>query len=291
MSSDQSVHALSVLDLHSEILQRIQRQFSPPGDLRIDRFIGTPGTARATAINVSGLAQKLSSVKYDSFDVTAEPPAEVDRVDYSNDTATQQSQTFQVSETVQLAETWSVTRGLQVGLSAGVNIDGYQGGASIMLSTSETNSKTRTQAHSWQGSVPVVVPPHSRVELTLLLNELAIDVGFLAEIELSGSVGFLMAADGIIFPDDRSSPLPLPYSVANYPIGEGSLPLGHLFERDPHPLVSVVDPHTIHCGIEGRYKGVQGRNWQVQAKQFDLDSKDRPPAVSTIVTTSSLHIT
>jgi len=202
------------------------------------------------------LAKRVDRLEYGAFDAANRQPVEIDHTSVQNGTELQESQTVSFNKSVQLSQTWSVTHAVSLGIRMNFGISAvFQGGVETQLSFSSTESKSESVTRGCTTSVTIPVPPGTRVEAILILDEVNIDVPFEAAMVITGLV-------------------PFDFNDLSAFFGRGaqhsSIPVGTLFTKLPHADVTVVNDTTISCTVKGRYVGVHGTDFQVITRQFPI---------------------
>jgi hypothetical protein len=188
----------------------------------------------------------------------------------TNGTSSVQTQNVAFNESVQLQNSWTVTRGVSVGANVGFSIKGIINiGVSTTLTFNETRASSVTESRGFTTSMAIPVKPHTRVVATLTLDELELDVPFSAELVVGGSLHYVN-----IGPHPLGSPIPPGFPGAPYAVAMGvGVPFLHL----PHPAVKVISQTEISVRVEGQFKGVHGKAFNVATQEFDLDSPGLEP--------------
>lgn len=183
---------------------------------------------------------------------------------FLNGTSVQDSQTFTSSKTTTATFQWTNTNGVNfgVGVTADfhVGIPVFGGGASVTANKQWTSSASQGASHSeaqtWSWSFVIPVPPKTRVEAAVSVQEASYSPSYRAQIRVRNK------APGVFI---------------NYTKPTGELhalvkDLGELFVDSPHDMVQFVDKDTVDVIVRGTFSGVQGVKTIVDTKQFDIDT-------------------
>lgn len=112
---------------------------------------------------------------------------------YNNGSSVSQSYTYQQTLTTEQSFTWSITESLSVGIEISAT-EGVPEVAQVgekvttTLSFSSTQGATSTTTQSWSVSQPIIAPPNSHVDATMVVTTQQYNINWTATCKLAGSV-------------------------------------------------------------------------------------------------------
>jgi hypothetical protein len=238
------------IDLTMEIRRRIASQFGW-------------GIDGPWVVVLNALQTTISDFSYGTIQIGEVQPTNVITDTFRNGTDLPDNQSFSATESKQVTHTWTVTTGISANISLNLKIPtpdiGFGLGGSTTITTTDTSTTSVTTSYSGTSSFPI--PAHTRVDITLILNETRVSIPFSGRASLQGPVSAMSDMFGLD------------------PVG-----IGQLFRVQPHPSVEVVNDSLIRCPIAGQFDGVSGVDWQVKSEQFPIgaEKNSRPLRVTTI---------
>jgi|GEM_PF-2307970 len=126
---------------------------------------------------------------------------------YNNDSSVNQSYTYQQALETQQSFTWSITESLSVGVEISAT-EGAPGVAQVgekvttTLSFSSTQGATSSKKQSWSVSQPIIAPPSSHVDATMVVTTQEYDINWKATCRLAGSVAIWFNGKAALNPGD-----------------------------------------------------------------------------------------
>jgi hypothetical protein len=157
-------------------------------------------------LNLDGLVISVGNFEYG--EVSKEPltkPQYLDTVEDKNGTSKDQSQIWERTYTTNATVSWSVTNGIRhTGtISIGVNIPGdivhIEASYALEISAETTESQSQSVEQVWKLSVPIITPPHTRTETTIVVDMASFSAPFTFSAMLLGDITF----DVWYYPEDH----------------------------------------------------------------------------------------
>ena len=113
---------------------------------------------------------------------------------YKNGTSLQQSITYNETETTTRQLTIAVTEGLNIGETIQVQADvpevaKMSDTTTLQVNFSSTQTVSETKTQTWQTTYPLVIPPMSEVDATLVVSTATYNIAWTASVLLSNCVG------------------------------------------------------------------------------------------------------
>ena len=186
---------------------------------------------------------------------------------FTNDTSVEQSNTFTRKESTTATFTWSLTEGINTGHRVTGRIGlplvaEVKDEASTEINFSSTQSKTETITQTWSVSQPVRVPPQTKVDAVLDIEQKKYDIDFTSDIIIGGWVA--------IWNNDKIS------------LGNGKhwlyfFPVSKVLHDKPHRGYAVRGNKVVFKA-RGNFTGVQGVNSRVKLSQTPLEHHKNKPA-------------
>ncbi|WP_284890597.1 ETX/MTX2 family pore-forming toxin [Burkholderia sp. lyk4-R2A-23] len=206
-------------------------------------------------------------------------PIQVEGSKFSNDTDAPSSQRFADSKTTSASTTWTVRQGVtsvfgqsvQVPLPHGVTVTANES-RTVAFERTDAQTVSTTQTWSWDMTIPI--PARSRVDLSLIVEDVSYSMSFTAVAKFSGS---LKIGTIIWDPTGLHAYDPFHYYEQQFGVGE-------LFAAHPHPRVQVADASTILVALSGVFETHGGRNYRIDSRQIPL----KPGAADVQVVSATL---
>lgn len=229
------------------------------------------------------------SYSYDKLDIFTTPKI-LGTATYINDTELPATQQFTDSTTTSASYSWTLAEGTSCGITASVSIGikwlgfGASATAQKNFSSTETKSQTTSKSQTWAWNASIPVPPRTRVEAQVIIQEGTYSPKFKAVIRFKGKLRYFWCSDTPLLKPDGSKILPFTPCWQTFKLGEA-------FAKFPHEKIKVIDDSTVDVTIAGQFHGVQGINYTVEVHQFDLEAdSDKPVSINQIQNASRLGI-
>jgi hypothetical protein len=223
-----------------------------------------PGMVVDSLDLTSQIQTVLTNFQYGQYVINAAQPTLIDEQDFTNDGPTTIQQQFSRTESVQLQETWSVTKGitLQSGLTFNIPAINIGGSASTTLTFSETQGKTESTSVSDTHTTVIPIAPNTITDISVTLFEYTVSVPWSANIQMRGQFLFTGHRD----PDPST-----------HQTMHGSGPLGAVFQYYGVPNFTIVDSQTIVFQATGNYNGVHAQKWDWEIHSKPISAKTTQP--------------
>ena len=137
------------------------------------------------------ISSKVLKMWYDQNYDEIPLPGQILTSSFNNDSGGVGSAVFKKSKQTTTSFTWSITEGLELGISQEITA-GVPGVAqskttlSAKISLSATQGETKSETNTWEIDRTISVPPHTSIEMTWAINEAKITATFYADIEITG---------------------------------------------------------------------------------------------------------
>jgi hypothetical protein len=217
-----------------------------------------PSGMTLDSLDMSHIEVVLDDFTYGPFEVNDVQPHLLDEWLIDNDGPTQTTQHFSRVATTSLAESWSVTRGVKIGISTSLHVGPIvSGGLSVDLTFSETQSTQRTNTITDTYTTDIPIAPNQTAEISVSCFEYAISVPWTATVRMKGEYHFTGHAD----PD---------HNTHQNMDGHGQLGAAFQYNLIQHPAITALDAVTVLFHAKGTYSGVhkQKWNWEIHSKPY-----------------------
>lgn len=137
------------------------------------------------------IKSKVLKVWYDQNFDKVSLPEQIMTSSFNNDSDGVGTATFNKSKETKTSFTWSITEGLELGLSqeitAGVpEVAQSKTKLSTKISLNSTQEKTKSETNQWEINREISVPAHKSIEITWAIKEAKVTATFYADIEITG---------------------------------------------------------------------------------------------------------
>lgn len=137
------------------------------------------------------ISSRVLKVWYDQNYDEVPLPGQILTSSFNNDSDGVGSAVFKKSKQTTTSFTWSITEGLELGISeeitAGVpEVAQSKTTLSAKISLSSTQGETKSETNTWEIDRTISVPPYKSIEMTWAINEAKITATFYADIEITG---------------------------------------------------------------------------------------------------------
>lgn len=137
------------------------------------------------------ISTKVLNVQYDPKYQEVPLPGQILTSSFKNNSDGVGSAHFKKTSQTTTSFSWSITEGLEVGISeeitAGVpEVAQSKTTLSMKMSLSSTQGQTKSETTGWEIDRTISVPPHESIEMTWAINESRITAVFHADIEITG---------------------------------------------------------------------------------------------------------
>lgn len=205
------------------------------------------------ALNTGAFESELLSFSYEKIDPLTVPRIIANAI-FLNDTDAQGTQQFIDTKKTTAAFSHGTTNGVKFGISITAKADFAFAGGSVTGSYennfSETSTKTETNEQTWAWNVTIPVPKRSKVVASVIIQEATYNPRFEATLGFRGA--------------GRLENIGSNHSYI------WAYDLGLLFRAHPDSRVTVVDDKTIVVNVSGKFTGVAGISYAVEAKQYPI---------------------
>lgn len=203
----------------------------------------------------STVAAELVDIKYEE-PVRQDVPLQIVVTTFTNDTDEKDTVRFADTRSTTALVSWTVTQGVSTTLSANASIGvpgsmGASVGASQTASLSRTDAQTFTTQQTWPWDVTMAVPPRSRIDVEVLVDQIAFRSVFSARAVHSGRLWFVL--------------------LSPYPSDQKYVGVGEHFTRHPDPRVTVLTPESMVVDVSGVVEGRQGRAYRIEKHQHPIN--------------------
>ena len=230
-----------------------------------------PDFRKILGVGLDNVEATVKKVTFSRTDPREGRPEQLDQYDYTNESDLEQSTTFtrkmETTTKVGISVTLGFTHKLAVEMKGSLKgIFEVGGSAEFQISLSATTTLEKSFTQSWEWSLPLRVPPRTKIVATALLKTEYKEPEFTADVEIVANKNN----------HPHNEPYNKVYVHADTLRGNEwwywSLQHSVFGAGSPPNFSETKDLNRVLFHAKGKIEGTQGRTVQIVVKQYNLDT-------------------